>query len=194
MQAQAPARPTPAPAPRVAQPAPPAPIHVAAGTLFELETLDDLSSGTSRIGDPIRARFVSDLMAAGKVVIPAGTAVEGTVTDVVPLKKIGGQPQLMLRFERVLLSSGATVPIRASLAHAGKKQAGRDAAKIAGGAAAGAVVGHQVDDDRGSIVGAIVGGAIGTAVASKTGGEVEMPAGTLVSVPLEDSIEVPVLR
>lgn len=168
----------------------PPPLELPAGTQLDLEMLSDLSSGTSVVGDRFRARVVADVMAGGEVAIPAGSAVEGSVTEVVPLKKIGGQPQIALGFDLVELESG-TVPIRASLIEAGKKQAGRDAAKIGGAAAAGAVLGHQVDSEKGKVIGAIVGGAIGTAVATKTGKEVELPSGTQITVQLEQAIEVP---
>lgn len=168
----------------------PPPLQLPAGTELALEMLSGLSSGTSVVGDRFRARVLTDVMAGDAVAIPAGSAVEGSVTDVVPLKKIGGQPQIALGFDLVELASGA-VPIRASLIEAGKKQAGRDAAKIGGAAAAGAVLGHQVDEEKGKLIGAIVGGAIGTAVAAKTGKEVELPAGTQISVQLEQAIEIP---
>ena len=169
-------------------------VQVPAGTTLDLETVTSLSTGTSQVGDRFRARIVSDVMAGNVLAIPAGTEVAGTVTEVVPLKKFGGQPQIALSFDAVELTSGDVVPIRASLHDAGKKQTGRDAAKIGAGAAAGAVIGHQVDDDRGKLIGAVIGGAVGTAVAAKTGKELELPAGTAVSVAIEEAIEVPVMR
>ena len=185
------AAPPPAKAPAAAKPAPSyVVVGVAAGTEFEVEILDTLSSGMSQVGDPVRGRLVGALFADGKRVAPAGAEVRGTITEVVPLKKFGGQPRISLMFESLAVDNGTRVSVMASHTAAGKKQAGRDAAKIGGGAAAGAVIGHQVDDDKGSQLGALIGGAIGTAVAAKTGKEIELTAGTTIIVVLEDDVQV----
>ena len=92
------------------------------------------------------------------------------------------------------LTGGRSVPMHASVRQEGKKQAGRDAAKIGGGAAAGAILGHQIDGDHGKVLGAVVGGAIGTAVAANTGKELELPVGTPVSIEIEQAIEIPTVR
>lgn len=165
-------------------------VDLPAGTELELELLDTLSSGTSQAGDPVRARLVGALFAEGRRVAPAGAEVLGTVTEVVPLKKFGGQPRISLVFESLAVANGGSVPVLASHVQAGKKQAGRDAAKIGGAAAAGAVIGHQVDDDKGTQIGALLGGMIGTAVAAKTGKEVELTAGTTIVVVLESDVRV----
>ncbi len=193
---------SPAPAETAGEPAPasaePAPqvvtLTVPAGTKLSIELLESLSSGTSTTGETFRARLASGVMAGGQAALPAGSVVYGTVTEAVPLKKFGGQPKLALTFDRIVLPSGATVALATPLLIEGKKQAGKDAAKIGGAAAAGAILGHQVDDDQGKAVGAIVGGAIGTAIAAKTGKDVEVPAGTVVEVALPRDVQVSVTR
>ncbi len=181
----------PAKAPAAEKPAPSyVVVDVAAGTQLEVELLDTLSSGMSQVGDPVRGRLVGALFADDKRVAPAGAEVRGTITEVVPLKKFGGQPRISLMFESLAVDNGTRVPVMASHTAAGAKQAGRDAAKIGGGVAAGAVIGHQVDDDKGKEIGALIGGAIGTAIAAKTGKEVELTAGTTIIVVLEDDVQV----
>ena len=192
--AVAPKKPAPAavaPAKAVAKPEPRfVTLSVPAGTELEVELLDPLSSATSQVDDPVRARLASDLFAAGKRVAAAGSELRGTVTEVVPLKKFGGQPKISVVFESLGVEGGGSVAIVAWLSEAGQKQAGRDAAKIGGGAAAGAILGHQVDGDKGSKLGALVGGAIGTAVAAKTGKELELAAGAMMFVVLENDAQV----
>ena len=165
-------------------------VSLPAGTELEVELIDPLSSGTNLVGDPVRARLAGELMVEGAVVAPAGAELQGTVTEVVPLKKFGGQPQISVAFESLEVANGDSVEILAWLSEAGKKQAARDAAKIGAGAVIGAVVGHQVDDDKGSEIGAVVGGAVGTAIAAKTGQEIELAAGTMMVVVLESDAEV----
>lgn len=181
----------PAEAPAPEKPAPTEVfVDVAAGTRFDVELLDTLSSGTNHVGDPVRGRLVTALIADGRSIAPAGAEVHGIVTEVEPLKKFGGQPKISLMFESLAVDGGTRIPVMASHSAAGKKQAGRDAAKIGGGVVAGAVIGHQVDDDKGKEIGAILGGAIGTAVAANTGKEVELEPGTTISVVLQDDVRV----
>jgi hypothetical protein len=165
-------------------------VSLPAGTELEVELIDPLSSGTNQAGDPVSARLVGDLIADGRLVAPAGAELRGTVAEVVPLKKFGGQPQISVAFESLDVAGGDSVAIVAWLSEAGKKQTARDAAKIGAGALVGAVVGHQVDDDKGSEIGAVVGGAVGTAIAAKTGKEIELEAGTMMFVVLENDAAV----
>jgi hypothetical protein len=165
-------------------------VRVPAGTELEIELTDTLSSGVNHVGDPVRARLAGDLIADGMLVAAAGTELVGSVTEVVPLKKFGGQPRISVAFDSLQLESGDSLQLQASHTETGKKQAGRDAAKIGGSAAAGAVIGHQVDDDKGTELGAVVGGVIGTVVAAKTGKEVELTAGSTITVAVQEELQI----
>jgi hypothetical protein len=111
------------------------------GTQMRVEFLESLSSQTSHPGDIFRARVASDISDdAGQVVIPAGSEVVGTVAEAVPLRKVGGQAKLTLRFTDLVLPSGSTVPIHASFVGQGRNETGKDAATIGGAAAGGAIL------------------------------------------------------
>lgn len=171
--------------------APPTPINVAAGTQLSAELTSSLTTKTAKVGDRFQARLASDVVVDGRRAAAAGSAVQGSVTEVISgSSKIGGTPMLALAFEGLTLASGATVPISARFVQQGKSETGKDTAKIVGGAAAGAVIGHQIDHDKGSVIGGILGGAAGVAAAQKTGGEVELPAGTVVTFALDKPFEV----
>jgi hypothetical protein len=138
------------------------PVDVPAGTAFDVEFLDTIGSATSRTGDTFRVRVSRDVFLDGDVVIPAGSEVVGVVTDAAPLRRVGGRAKLGLRFTDLVLPSGSTVPIDASLVQEGRSETGRDAATIGGGAAAGAVLGrilNKKDRGKGSVIGAILGAA-----------------------------------
>jgi hypothetical protein len=187
----------PAPSP---EPAPePAPerittVTLPAGTQLDVELTRTLASNTSRAGDAFRVRIDRDVIEDGVVAIPAGSEVLGEVTEAVPLKKIGGQARLGLRFTDLVLPSGKTVPIDASFVQSGRSETGRDAATIGGAAAGGAILGRILNKgnrSKGSVLGAIIGAAAGTAIASKTPGEeVVLPQGSVVTLKLDRSIEV----
>jgi len=83
------------------------------------------------------------------------------------------------------------VPITGDILQQGQRESGRDAAKIAGGAIIGAVIGHQVDGGgAGKVVGGILGGAAGAGIAKRTGGDLEVPAGTVIGFVLTTPIEM----
>jgi hypothetical protein len=169
-------------------------LQVPAGTTFDIEMADALSSETAQVGDRFSARTVGDLTEGAQVVIPAGARVEGAVASVQSLKKIGGQAQLVLRFDEIVLPDGQSYPLQASFAAAGRSETQRDAGTIAGTAAAGAILGRIIDKknrDKHTVLGALVGAAVGTAIASKTPGEaVELPAGAVVTLSLDRALIV----
>lgn len=186
----------PKPSPSAAeQPPPPppkaAPLVVPAGSQLSVEFVSPISTKTAKVGDRVDARLAEDLVVDGRRVAPTGARVEGSVTQVVSgSKKIGGTPTLGVNFDRLELAGGGLVAISGQLVQQGKSDTAKDSAKIAGAAVAGAILGHQIDDDKGKLIGGLLGGAAGTAAAAKTGGEVEVPAGTVVGFVLDAPFQV----
>jgi hypothetical protein len=172
---------------------------VPSGTVMRVEFLESLSSRTSKPGDIFRARVSSDVTGdGGQVVIPAGSEVVGVVGEAVPLRKVGGQAKLTLKFTDLILPSGSTVPIRASFVGEGRNETGKDAATIGGAAAGGAILGRVLgkgNRSKGAVIGAIIGAAAGTAIASRTPGEeVTIDRGTAVDLKLDGDVEVRLRR
>lgn len=192
----------PAPVPEIEEPAeemeeeeePAMAVDVPAGTSFDVEFLETIGSATSREGDTFRVRIARDVTVDGDVAIPGGSELVGVVTEAAPLGRVGGRAKLGLRFTDLVLPSGSTLPIDASLEQQGRNETGRDAATIGGGAAAGAVLGrilNKKDRGKGSVIGAILGAAAGAVIASKTAGEeVTIPEGAVVSVRLDGPAEI----
>jgi hypothetical protein len=84
-----PTNPPPATRPPAARPPapPPAPrmSHLGVGTKIDVASNDTLSSRTAKVGDAFTAHVVEDVRdASGKVVIPAGSVVNATITEVKP--------------------------------------------------------------------------------------------------------------
>jgi hypothetical protein len=172
-------------------PPPPPPILVPAGTQLAVELTAAVSTKTAQVGNRVQGRLASDLVVGGRQAAAAGSPVQGTVTQVVSgSRKVGGTPTLGIAFDSLTVSAGTPIAIDAQLVQQAASDTGRDTAKIVGTAAAGAIIGHQVNHKNGSVVGGILGGAAGTAVAANTGGEVSLPAGTVVSVALGNSFQV----
>lgn len=92
--------------------------EVGAGTEMHAALDTPLSSKTSKPGDRFTAT-VSDPVRAnnGAIVIPAGARVEGEVaeSDEKTLAALKDKPKLSLRFRDVVLPSGQTLPLTATL-------------------------------------------------------------------------------
>jgi len=176
---------TPKPAaavPAAAVAPPPPPVTVAAGTQVSVKLNQAYSTKTTALGAAVNAELASDLVVDGRRVAKAGTPISGTVTEVTSgSKKIGAVPALKIDFTQLVVADGSTMPVAIRINQKGQSEKGRDTAKVAGGTAAGAVIGHQVDSDKGAVIGGVIGGVAGAIGAQKTGTEVELPAGTVLS-------------
>jgi hypothetical protein len=173
-------------------------VTVPSGTSIAVEFLVALSSETNHEGDLFAARVYEDVVQDGMVVVPAGTGIEGRVTEAQDSKRIGGRAKLVLEFQRAKLASGADVPLYASFADAAKSQTKKDAATIGGATAGGAILGRVVggdDKDKATVIGAVVGAAVGTAVAAETKGQtVVIEAGTVIDLVLDRDVQVTVKK
>lgn len=182
----------PAPAPPfagAASPPEPQPIEVPPGSLIAMRLDATLSSHETAPGTTFEGLVTQETSIGGRVAIPVGSIVHGRVTDAHPAKKIGGRAILSLAFERLQTASGESVAISAHLAQRGTSEVTKDAAIIGGGTIGGAIIGDAIHEGEGGTIGAIVGGIAGTVGALKTKGKpLVLPAGTLLTIELEQPI------
>ena len=194
------AQPTPPPAtrpPAQRRPTAPAMLHVGAGTTMDIAAVDTISSRSAKVGDAFTARVVEDLKnAAGKVVIPAGSVVNGKIADVKPAPNPNTPGTLTLSVSSITVR-GTSYPIEASVdsletIHKGRGVTTGDAAKVGAGAAAGAILGRVLGGNKkGTIIGGIVGGAAGAAVAHSTkDSDIVLPAGAHIIIRLTKELAV----
>ena len=169
----------------------PDPITIPEGATLPLVLETALSSETSRAGDVVVARLVEDVRVGKKVVVPSGAEVRGLVTAAVPSGRVKGLARLAFDFDTLVLEgrehSIGTRPVDIGAANSHK----RDAAIIGIGAGAGAIVGGIVDGKKGAGIGGLIGGATGTGVVlNNRGKEVELGAGTRVTVRLTRQVRL----
>jgi hypothetical protein len=165
-----------------APPPPPPPVTVAAGTQVSVKLNEAYSTKTAALGAAVNAELASDLVVDGRRVAKAGAPISGTITEVTSgSKKIGAVPALKIDFTQLVVADGSRMPVAIRINQKGQSEKGRDTAKVAGGTAAGAVIGHQVDSGKGAVIGGVIGGVAGAIGAQKTGTEVDIPAGTVLS-------------
>jgi hypothetical protein len=190
-----PSRP-PAPKPKPT-PAAPATRTAAAGTFLDLAVGDSLSSKFTKAGDHFAAAVVEDVKdAQGRVVIPAGSTVHGSVVEVkaAPNPSTAGTMTLALNSVTV---GGRDYPIEARIdsietVRQGRAVSGGDAAKVGGGAAAGAILGRVIGKNtKGAVIGGILGGIVGAGVAVQSkDADIVLPKGAHINASLAAPLTV----
>jgi hypothetical protein len=132
------------------------------GSTIRVRLMDRLSSALSERGEPFHGQVASDVLQDGKVLIPAGSGIEGRVSSVTA-GHLGGHGSFRLKPEAVILPDGSRYQLHAEttgtpgsktrIGGEGSINPGSRAKKD--GVEYGAVVGTGV------VAGAVVGGPVG---------------------------------
>jgi hypothetical protein len=164
--------------------------RVPAGTSIQVALGSTISSETANAGDSWHGKVTNDVVTNGKVVIPAGSSVSGTVVSSVEAKR-GSRAMLDLAVRNVTVNGRSqAVSAGAEEVIAGSTRA-RNLGAIAGGAAAGALIGKAVGDGKNGAVGGLIGGAAATGVvAASKGWQVVLKEGTVMSFTVVESISM----
>lgn len=173
-----------------AQPAPADPadgIRVPAGTEMDVRLAEPLSSATAKVEQKFEAVTFADVGIGGRVVIPAGSIVRGFVSSVRAAGRIERRGSLTLSFEELRVGN-RTYRFRASVTQAIDKKVTEDTARIGAGAVVGAIVGGLIGGGKGALMGVLVGG--GGTMAATDGADVDLPAGTILRVRIDQPVDV----
>lgn len=153
---------------------------VAPGTHIALGMINSVSTKHSSPGDRIYLETVFPIVIDNHIVIPPGSYVTGTVTDVRRPGRVRGRGELYVRFDTITLPNGVTRDFRSRLGgidargdeHLDKREGtivsdsnkGGDARTIAEAGASGASIGAIAGAAAGHAgMGAGIGGAAGAA-------------------------------
>lgn len=93
--------------------APPAAYSVDPGTRVPLSLLNSVSTKHSAEGDRIYLESIYPILVDGRVVIPPGSYVAGTVTQVKRPGRVKGRGEIYVRFDSLTLPNGVTRDFRA---------------------------------------------------------------------------------
>ena len=193
----APEKKTPVKKPVAPKPAAPAPLMLAAGTRVPATASDTISTRTAKAGDAFTATVSQDVKnPAGRIVIPAGATVSGTIVAANPAPNPNSTGKIELAVTSVTVR-GASYAIDASVVGMDTIMKGRgvtkaDAAKVAGGAVAGAIVGKLLGKNtKGAVIGGAAGAAAGAAAARQSRDiDVVIPKGAAITIKLNAPLTV----
>jgi hypothetical protein len=174
-------------------------IPQGAHVLLRME--NSLNTRTAQDGDYVYLRTAVPIAVAGEIAVPAGSYVQGVVTEAKRSGRVKGRAQLAIRLETLTLGSGKVYKFAPHLSavdsgETGQKVVGaentveqppgkgQDAERIAILAGTGAGIGGIADRSwKGAGIGAGVGSAVGLATVLLTRGkEVELRQGSTLDV------------
>jgi hypothetical protein len=176
-------------------------LVVPAETTIPLRLMNTINSRTVQAGQALYCETIFPITAGNQIVIPRGSSVKGSVTQVVrPKRGKHKKAQMGLRFETLILPNGTTLPLRATLSGFGStgnegfqpkegkiegaSSKGQDEGKVAETTVTGAELGTIVGAADGSVwrglgIGSLVGAGGGLVwILASRGKEIVLPSGT----------------
>lgn len=171
-------------------------VVLPASSVVGLQVDTPLSSERTRLEDRVDAHVSRDVIAAGRVAIPAGSRVIGSVTLVERGGKMKERARLGVRFHTLVLADGRDIPLRTeAILREGDSPSNESARKIGGAAIGGAILGAILGGGKGAVVGGAAGAAGGSAaVMAGDRNAATLPAGTIVTVRLTAPATIEVER
>jgi len=177
------------------------------GTRVPLSLINTISTKHSEKGDRVYLETAFPVVVTGKVVIPVGSYVAGTVTQIKKPGRVKGRGELYVRFDSITLPNGITRDFRARLGGVDGQASGEvdksegmvksegnkagDAKVIGEAAGAGASVGVIASHTAmGAGIGAAAGAAAGLiGVLATRGPDAVLPRGSTVEMILDRSLK-----
>jgi type IV secretion system protein VirB10 len=147
------------------QDTPPGEFQVDSGTHVLLSMVNSVSTKQAAVGDRIYLQTAFPLLSNGRIVVPQGSWVTGTITEVKRPGRMKGRGELQVRFDSLVLPNGVSRSFRSDLGALDGRNEGklnREQSKVQG------------PGDKKGDVGQVVtttaeGAAIGTAVGAASG-------------------------
>lgn len=181
------------------------PNELPVGTTLRMRLRTGITTDETQPNTPFLADLTENVESDGRVVLPAGSTVEGVVTQARGGRRIRGAALIHLQAQAVLLPDGTRMPLRAAVVDTDQYQNTRvdDEGNIlrkdhvgatlaamslttGGAAAAGGVLGGPA----GALIGAGVGAGVSTAWWLKQDRQAHLPQNTLVVLGLTEPLVI----
>ena len=180
-------------------------LVVPAGTKVPLALKHAVSTKSVHEGDAVYAETTFPVVQDNRVLIPAGTYVQGRITHVQRAGRIKGRAEVLMHFTTLIYPSGYTVLLPGAVENVPgaektsikgdegtirqDSQKGEKIGTVAQSAGTGAVIGGLSGGGKGAAIGAAAGGVVGTAIALLSrGNDVKLDAGTTVEMVFQRAV------
>lgn len=164
-------------------------VIVPVGAQFDVRLQGALNSGTATVEQRFEATTLIDYSEGARVVIPAGSLVRGFVSSVRAAGRIDRRGSLTLSFDELRIDN-RTYRLRAAVTDAMDGKMGDDMKRVGAASVVGAIIGGIIGGTRGALVGILVGG--GGTIAATEGSDVDLPAGTILRIRIDQPLEIAV--
>jgi peptidoglycan hydrolase-like protein with peptidoglycan-binding domain len=164
-----------------------------------------LTSGTAHVGDKFTVTVTVPVYVDGTAVIPAGSIIEGRITQVTPAKRMSRSGSIAVEFEDLVLPNGTRERLvgvltsddprtRRRIDDEGRVSADGESRRVifvGGSGALGAILGGIAGGGKGAALGGAVGAGVGLAgVLLSKGEEAVVPSGTPFGVQLKQPLTI----
>ena len=186
-------------------------LTVPSGTKVPLALKQSISTKNAREGDAVYAVTTFPVVINDRILIPAGTYVQGRISSVKRGGHIKGRAEVLMHFSTLIYPSGYTVVLPGSVENVPgaektsmkdeegtirqDSQTGEKAKTVATAAGTGAVIGGLSNGAKGGLIGAGIGGGIGTAIGLfSRGNDVRLEAGTTLEMVIQREVPLDATR
>ena len=203
---------SPAPDPAAPSAESPKPtLTIPAGTRVPLSLKQAISTKTAKDGDPVYAEIAFPFVVNERVVIPAGTYIQGKIERVQRGGHVKGRAELLIHFTSMIYPNGYTVMLGGSVENTPGAEktsmkdsegtirqdsdAGKRVETAATTATTGAVIGAVTNGGKGAGIGAGIGGVTGLAIGMLSrGADVRLEPGTSIEMEIQREVTVDASR
>jgi len=186
-------------------------LSIPAGTRVPVALKHAISTKQTREGDAVYAETTFPVVANGRVLIPAGTYVQGRISRIQRAGRVKGRAQVLMHFTTLIYPSGYTVLLPGAVENApgvdktgvkdsegtirGDSQTAQKVGTVATTGATGAVIGAATEGGKGALIGAGIGGAVGSVIALLSrGDDVKLDAGTTLEMVIQRDVPLDASR
>jgi hypothetical protein len=190
-------------------------VTIPAGTKIPLSLKQAISTKNAREGDAVYAETAFPFVIDNRVIVPAGSYIQGTISHVERGGRLKGRAEILLHFTAMIYPSGYTVMLPGSVENTpgadnksvkdeeGTIQQDKDTGKKIEDAAKGGVYGGSGGALAGGLAGGLNGARIGAGAGAaagigwallKRGNDVRLDVGTSIEMEIQRPITVDTSR